>query len=511
MTRRTAPSELLDQPPPADVAAEHSYIGAAIVSRDVLDQHPVDPADFHVAALGRLCDHLHNYPIDGPITAEALVAWLPPADLEAVGGPAGIAAAVQFCGHVAHAGLFARRIRTAAARRRIIHRLCDGLQAAYNGHDDPAALIAEITGGLESIGGSDADDPFRLVDCAALAGATYETRFLVEGLLVAGQPTILAGAQKTLKSLLATDIAVSIATGSDCLGSFRVPTPESVIYMTGEGGLGLSQDYAGRVAEAKGFALGKVPNLVFCDRLPQLGLAADLEHLRRILRSRRPALLILDCAYLCVPGTDAGNVMKMGEVLSGLNRTCLESDVTPLLLHHTKRNLADPSAPAELADIGWAGFSEFASGWLLLSRRERYSPEAAGDHRLWLTAGARVGLSSLWAVDAQEGLRTDPAGRRWEVTIGRAADARADAADRREAERENRHGTALEKHRERLLAVMAKRPGGETASLLRDMAGLRTGEFKVALASLLEDGSAETCEVVRQNRKAPYEGYRIAE
>ena len=75
-----------------------------------------------------------------------------------------------------------------------------------------------------------------------------------------------------------------------------------------------------------------------------------------------------------------------------------------------------------MSDLAWAGASEIAGQWWLLMRRQAYNPDHAGEHRLWLSIGGRVGHSSLHALDIHEGRRTDPGGRRWEVAVFSADD-----------------------------------------------------------------------------------------
>ena len=84
--------------------------------------------------------------------------------------------------------------------------------------------------------------------------------------------------------------------------------------------------------------------------------------------------------------------------------------------------------PAELEDIAWAGFPEWARQWLLLSRRRKYDPEQGGHHELWLNVGGSAGHSGLWGVNIEEGMRQDEGGRRWNVDVLKASQARAQAA-----------------------------------------------------------------------------------
>jgi len=228
-------------------------------------------------------------------------------------------------------------------------------------------------------------------------------------------------------------------------------------------------------------------------------------------------LFVLDPTYLAMRGLrsdDAGSLFSMGRLLEPLARIGERTGCTPLIVHHNSRGAtrANAGEPAELADIAWSGFAEWAGQWLLLSRRERYDPDSAGEHRLWLTAGGRDGHSTLVGVNVTEGRQDDPGGRRWDVEIEQASSARREAAeaeqDRREEEREARRQRQVEQDRQAVMAVMRTIPDGDTKTSIRDRAGLRGERFNPAFAALIADGAIESC-TVRKGNARQYEGYRL--
>jgi len=352
---------------------------------------------------------------------------------------------------------------------------------------------------------------YEAVTFAELAGRQFNTPYLVEWLLADQQPCILAGPKKSLKTSFALDLALALSQGGFFLGRFRVPRAVRTAFMSGESGLPVLQETGLRIASAAGYHPPALTNLLVTDRLPRVG---DLDHLGALrdfaLENELEALLI-DPAYLALPAENTGDLHAVGQRLRHLNELTDELGLTIVLVHHTRKHTGrDPFDPPELEDIAWSGYQEWARQWLLLGRRDLYEP-GSGEHRLWLTAGGSMGHSGRWAVDLSEGVRTGDQGRFWAVEVTDPDEARHAARERHEAHKEADKAARLEADKEKLCRAMARHPQGETATVLRDHAGLKSAAFKVALADLLNSGDAVPCELFKPNRKTPYEGYKLME
>lgn len=354
---------------------------------------------------------------------------------------------------------------------------------------------------------------YQRISSAELAGGAYSLDYLIDGVLVAGQPCIIAGPQKTLKTSFIIDAAVSLAAGGCFLGKFRVPRACRVAVMSGESGLATIQETAKRVCVAAGRWLDQLNNLVWSPDLPKFGDAAHLDALEQFLVADEIEVLFVDPAYLAMPGDDAGNLMKQGDLLRGVSSLCQRLGVTLVLAHHTKKNTGrDAFDTPELSDIAWSGFPEFARQWWLLGRRERYEP-GTGDHKLWLSIGGSAGHGGLWAVDVAEGVRSETTERQWSVEVRPASEARSEAEkgreDRRELERNERAATRLANDKAMIVNTLTRLGEPATGKTIRDHAGMRSDRFTPAVAELLREGIVEACEVIKCNRITPYEGFRL--
>jgi hypothetical protein len=274
----------------------------------------------------------------------------------------------------------------------------------------------------------------------AFARNDYRPTWLVKRQLVKGQPIVIGGPRKVLKTSLVIDLAVSMASGLPFLNEFTVYKPQRVAVLSGESGEFTIQESARRVCQARGLTLERLgENLCWQFTLPQFANAADMKTLRVGLERDKIDVAFLDPTYLSLlsgqrpeASIRAENLFEMGPLFLSIARTCLDAGTTPALIHHTKRDAANKRDPLELDDLAYAGIAEFARQWLLLSRRETYE-QGTGLHKLWLSVGGSTGQGGLWSVDVDEGVLDEHfGGRKWEVVVATAGETRKAAGEEKE-------------------------------------------------------------------------------
>jgi len=350
-----------------------------------------------------------------------------------------------------------------------------------------AALLKQGFGGLR----------IPLIDCAELDSTSYELDYLIDNVLVAKQPCLVAGPKKALKTSILIALAIALATGRDFLGRMTVKRPCKVIVLSGESGMATLQETARRICKSIGIVLSRVTDLFWSDFLPTFDDPRHLDALERMVKETGCEVLIVDPAYLCMPGTDAGNLFIMGSLLRRVSEICQRHAVGLVLAHHMRkqskaRNQSNYAQP-ELDDMAWSGFAEFARQWLLIGRREEFVP-GSGEHRLWLSIGGSAGHSALWAVDIDEGVSGEP--RHWEVSLSSPTDARTEKKAR--------------SIRQRLLDAAREFPNGETKTRIFNAAKLKSDiASQSVFEALVDEGLLVPHEVPKNGVR--YDGFRLSE
>ena len=87
---------------------------------------------------------------------------------------------------------------------------------------------------------------------AELMRADVSVEYLIDGILVAKQPILLAGPVKSLKTSILLDLCLALATGKYFLGQFNVTRRVPVAVLTGESGLAVIKETLHRIAGALG-------------------------------------------------------------------------------------------------------------------------------------------------------------------------------------------------------------------------------------------------------------------
>lgn len=190
-----------------------------------------------------------------------------------------------------------------------------------------------------------------------LAQRLKKPGWLVESVWSENAHGVLAGEPKTYKSVIATDLAISVASGTPFLNSFKIPMVGPVLIIQEENDPGEFQDRLRRIAFSRGL-LGaaslrngslriepdtELPITLVNNQGFDLTDKTHLAWLRRKCRSLKPALIILDPFYLMTPGVDENSAAQVGPVLSRLLKLKQNYGVGIQLIHHyRKQNLASP-------------------------------------------------------------------------------------------------------------------------------------------------------------------------
>lgn len=428
----TAPRNGNRHPPPAQVAsdAEISYhveaaLVGAMIRHDDARAAALDamaPQDIGNGDLRTIFEVIARRVRDG----QSLAVELLYADIVHTAGiPREILLEAAEAATIDHVGVIAE-LKNHAARRRL-RETWERLGRALDERSDTPTILAQHRADLDGIEGY-RTDAFKFIDSASFSEGDYRPSWLIKKALVRGQPCIVGGPKKVLKTNLCVDLAVSLASSRPFLG-FEVPEPRRVAVISGESGPHTIQETARRICQAKGVNLSETA-IDWSFRLPHLSDPRTLVNLTARLKQRKTDVLILDPLYLCLLTGDgeaaqASNMYDIGPRLGRINEACTAAGATLILVHHARKNRADNFAPLDLEDLAFAGVQEFARQWLLINRREAYQP-GSGVHRLWFGTGGSIGHGDLWAVDIDEGrLDEDFRGRRWDVTVRTAADEKA--------------------------------------------------------------------------------------
>ncbi len=337
---------------------------------------------------------------------------------------------------------------------------------------------------------------FGFIDSETFAAKVYTQDWLIDYVLKANQPCIVAGPSKSMKTGFLVELAVSLSSGEKLFGQNNV-RKSRVALMSAESGEETLQETAFRVCKSKGvdFA-GLKTNLFWSFRPPQISDANHIATLHNFVTANRIEVLAIDPAYLCMGiGDDASNAFKFGDVLMNLTRLANDTGVTPILAAHTNKN-CPPGAELELSNIAYSAFPQWARQWFLLNRREVYDKANPGSHKLFVSYGGSAGHSGSWAVDIEEGdIRF---GRRWEYQIRPASDVRDEKKHQEHQAKAAEREAEVNDMRQRILDAADMVP--KTSATLASVIGVtrNNGAFTAALSHMVADGQIQ---VTEQNRK----------
>ena len=203
-------------------------------------------------------------------------------------------------------------------------------------------------------------------------------QWLVEGLWGLSSVGVIGGAPKCAKTWLGLDLALSVATGTACLGHYAVPQPGPVLVYLAEDALPMVRQRLEGIARHRGLDLGPLEIHAITAPVLRLDRDPDRARLRETTRRLRPRLLLLD-PLVRLHGIDENHAGEVAELLAYFRALQRQLDLSVVLVHHTRKNAAGGVA----AGVGLRGSSDihaFGDSNLYL-RRSRDQLVLSSEHR----------------------------------------------------------------------------------------------------------------------------------
>lgn len=204
-----------------------------------------------------------------------------------------------------------------------------------------------------------------------------QTQWLVEELWTEQAVGILGGEPKCCKSFLALDVAVSVASGADCLRQFPVRRSGPVLLFPAEDSLAVVRQRLEGIAAAAQVPFASLPVQVITAPSLRLDTATDRQRLAQTVQQQRPVLLILD-PLIRLHRVDENDATQIAALLSYLRELQRKFQLAVMLVHHARKD-SQSSRPGQAL----RGSSEL-HGWgdsNLYLRRKGFQLTLSTEHR----------------------------------------------------------------------------------------------------------------------------------
>lgn len=190
--------------------------------------------------------------------------------------------------------------------------------------------------------------------------------FLVDTLWADQAVGIVGGEPKCGKSLLALHLAVAVASGTDCLGSYPVARKGRVLLYPAEDSEPIVRNRLAAICRSAGVSLDALDVFVITAPALRLDTAADRERLARTVVRYRPSLLILD-PFVRLHRVDENASGEVAPLLAFLRQLQRTHGVAILVVHHARKG-ARGMRPGQ-ALRGSSEFHAWGDSNLYVSRR----------------------------------------------------------------------------------------------------------------------------------------------
>jgi|WetSurSiteA1Bulk_404760.scaffolds.fasta_scaffold03726_1 hypothetical protein len=206
--------------------------------------------------------------------------------------------------------------------------------------------------------------------------------WLIERLWSMNAVGFVSGPPKSFKTWTVLEMAVAVATGLPCLGTFPVHRTGPVLLYAAEDPAAALRLRLLALARNRGLALDQIDIRVICADSLRLDRSADREKLVATVDLHRPALIVLD-PLVRLHGLDENQAAPMADLLGHIRALQRASATAIAIVHHSRKNTAhSPGQSLRGSSDLYAFVDSLVSlqrrhGRVTLSAEHRSAPELA--------------------------------------------------------------------------------------------------------------------------------------
>lgn len=178
--------------------------------------------------------------------------------------------------------------------------------------------------------------PLKTVRAAEIKPLAEEERWLIESLWPDSAVGVLGGQPKSFKTFLALDLAISVASGTPCLGRYAVPArSRALVYLAEDALLDVRSRIEG-IATSRGLGIDDLDLDIIAEPVLRLDQEPDQRRLRQTIEQMKPRLLVLD-PLVRLHRLDENSSAEISALLGYLRGLQRSHDVSVALVHHSSK------------------------------------------------------------------------------------------------------------------------------------------------------------------------------
>jgi hypothetical protein len=176
-----------------------------------------------------------------------------------------------------------------------------------------------------------------VVRAADLEQTPARQRWLIASLWAAGGVGLIGGSPKSLKSWVGLDMAVSVASGSPCLGHFEVHEMGAVLIYLAEESLCVVRERLEHLCMQRRIILDTLDVYVITTPSLRLDHHVDMQRLGATVAAITPKLLILD-PFVRLHRANENDTQEVAAILASLRELQRQHRLAIAVVHHTRKN-----------------------------------------------------------------------------------------------------------------------------------------------------------------------------